>query len=31
VKGRFSFIGKEKWWGIDDACGFWLAEIGLVL
>jgi hypothetical protein len=31
VKGRLSFIGKEKGRGIDDACGFWLAEIGQVL
>jgi hypothetical protein len=28
VKRRLSFVGKEKRRGIDDACGFWLAEIG---
>jgi len=31
VKGRLSFIGKKKGRGIDDAGGFWLAEIGQVL
>jgi hypothetical protein len=31
VKGRLNFIGKEKERGIEDACGFWLAEIGQVL